>query len=131
MRAVGILSTPNATSETCLVDIGTLATGALGALVLKEVFDRRREQRAARRGLVDASYRTMQQFWNSYTMRSPIEVDENGFYIYGFAQMKAAGEEGGQTILRLALGRLDTQLGIDVDALADQIRKEMHGRWVK
>jgi hypothetical protein len=80
------------------------------------------------RELAGGCFRTMNQFWASYTMKAPIDVDEHGLFHYRFDSVRGVEPEVADMAMRLSLGGLHDRLGSQMDALAHQIRREMHGR---
>jgi hypothetical protein len=80
---------------------------------------------AAMREPLNQCYRRMQMFWNSYEMDAPIAVDAQGMFSYD-SRDKVSNPEAHRMKVDLCLSRLDQQFGDDVEALAKQIKQELH-----
>jgi hypothetical protein len=71
-------------------------------------------------------YRTATRFWTSYTMRAVITVDEHGVYHYQWN--RTLTEDQRVLALSMSLGEVHEELSAAIDALAREIRRELHGR---
>lgn len=80
------------------------------------------------RRLADRCFTALHQFWNSYTLRAPAELDEHGLFVYRFDLMRNKPDEAQDVVMRVALSRLHGELGASIDATAIRIRRELHGR---
>lgn len=59
---------------------------------------------------------------------APIERDANGYYVYQRNRVGGLDEEGRAVVMRLALTDIELEYGSAIDALAEQVQKELHGR---
>ena len=72
-------------------------------------------------------FELLNRFGVSRSLSVPVEVDEHGLYRHRFDQVRNLDGEGRDLILRVSLGRIADDFGAAVDALAVQVRREIHG----
>lgn len=80
------------------------------------------------RELAGKCFETLNRFWASHTMQAPITVDEHGLYQYAILELAEQTDEGRAVAMRLSLGGVHDELVAQLDALATQVRRELHGQ---
>ncbi|GAA2839615.1 hypothetical protein [Kribbella solani] len=80
------------------------------------------------RRLARTPFQLMRRFQISHTMKAPVEIDAHGMFNYRFDLVRGVDEETAALHMRMALGKIHGQLETAVDRLADQMRRELHGR---
>lgn len=70
------------------------------------------------------------RFLLSRSMGAPVSIDEHGFYEYHFRRVAGQPEEARDMVMRVSLGEIADEFGAAVDALATQVRREIHGKGI-
>ena len=73
-------------------------------------------------------FRLLSRFSASRSMDAPIEVDEGGYYHYRFDQVRGVPDEARKMAMRMSLGKVADEYVTALDALAAQVKREVHGK---
>lgn len=79
------------------------------------------------RTLAADSFRLIQRFYASLTMRAPAELDEFDLFRYRFDLVRGQDEETVSLHMRMALGRIHDDLGKSIGKVSERMHREVHG----
>lgn len=70
-------------------------------------------------------FNLMQRFWASHSMGAPVEIDEHGLYEYRYDLVRDVDPQVAAIQMRMGLGRIHDDLVKAIEALSEQMRKEL------